>query len=201
MFDQPLRPEQPFEGPLDADAIAATFPASYMVKGMFCSRFAELLGGDFERVAPKLSAAPRGGRYVPFKDYPQSDYTHLVIAAARKRFPDRSVREAVRCTARDDLATFAASMFGKIVLALAGDARTTLLRTPDAYKRVAPGPRVRADDLDPTCVRVVFEEHRGIAEYLVGQLEGVVLSFGHRPTVVVRQLAETTLAFDVTHRG
>ena len=31
--------------------------------------------------------------------------------------------------------------------------------------------------------------------------EGVVLKFGHRPTVVVRRLAEDTLAFDVTHRG
>jgi uncharacterized protein (TIGR02265 family) len=199
MFDVPLQVQVPLEGSLDIEPIAASFPPSYTVKGMFCTRFTELLGEDFGSVVPTLSSPPRGGRYVPFKDYPQSDYTRLTVAAAAKLFPKRSLREGLRCLARDDLRTFAASMFGKIVLAVAGDARATLLRVPDAYRRVAPGPTVRAEELDASTVRVVFEEHRGIVEYVVGQMEGVVLSFGQEPTVTVRKLEVETLAFDVRH--
>lgn len=200
MFDIPLQVHVPLEGTVDVEPIVASFPPSYTVKGMFCTRFTELLGDDFRAVSSRLSSPPRAGRYVPFKDYPQSDYTLLTVAAAVKLFPKKSLREGLRCVARDDLRTFAASMFGKIVLAVAGDARATLLRVPDAYKHVAPGPRVRAEELDASTVRVLFEQHRGIPEYLVGQMEGVVLAFGHTPTVTVRALPGTTLAFDVRHQ-
>jgi uncharacterized protein (TIGR02265 family) len=200
MFDTKLTPDSPFEGGLDLEAAIATIPITYLVKGMFCSRFTELLGADFQSVAPKLIAAPRAGRYVAFKDYPQADYTRLAAAAALKCFPRLGLREALRCVARDDLATFAASMIGKVVLGLAGDARTTLLRSPDAYSRVAPGAGVESMDLDARTVRVVFTGFRGMPEYTIGQFEGVVMSFGGRPTTVLRDLGSDRLAFDVTHR-
>jgi uncharacterized protein (TIGR02265 family) len=199
MFDTPLTPGSPFEGSADVEAIIATIPRSYVVKGMFCSRFIELLGADYRAVEPQLLAAPRAGRFVPFKDYPQADYMRLSAAAALKRFPRVGLREAVRCLARDDLATFASSMFGKVVLALAGDARSTLLRTPDAYARVAPGAGVTAADIDTSTTRILFAGYRGMPEYTIGQFEGVVLSFGGSPTTVVRDLGGDRLAFDVTH--
>jgi uncharacterized protein (TIGR02265 family) len=200
MFETPLTPDKPFEGSADVEALVAAIPRTYMVKGMFCSRFIEILGADFAAVEPKLIAPPRAGRFVPFKDYPQADYTRLSIAAAHKRFPRLSMREAVRCIARDDLATFAASMIGKVVLGLAGDARTTLLRTPDAYSRVAPGAAVEAADLSERVVRVMFTGYRGMVEYTVGQFEGVVLNYGGKPSIVLRDLGGDRLAFDVTHR-
>lgn len=200
MFDTPLTPDRPFEGAVDIEALIASIPRTYLVKGMFCSRFTEVLGADFETVAAKLISPPRAGRYVPFKDYPQADYTRLALAAAQKRFPRLAVREAVRCIARDDLATFAASMIGKVVLSLAGDARTTLLRSPDAYARVAPGAGVEAAEVDVRTVRVVFTGYRGMPEYTIGQFEGVVLNFGGAPTTVLRDLGGDRLAFDVTHR-
>lgn len=199
MFDLPLTPGSPFEGNVDLEAIVATIPAHYTVKGMFCSRLSETLGADFANVAHTLKAPPRAGRYVPFKDYPQSDYARLSALAAFKRFPRLPQREAVRCVARDDLSTFAASMIGKVVLALAGDARTTLHRTPDAYARVAPGATVEAHDLDDRVTRLVFTGYRGMPEYTIGQLEGVVLSFGAQPKIVLRDLGGDRLAFDVTH--
>ena len=199
MFDVPLQVDVPLEGALDVEAIVASFPPSYTVKGMFCNRFTELLGRDFEGLVANLAMPPRGGRYVPFKNYPQADYTRLSVATAAKLFPERSLREGLRRVARDDFRIFAASMFGKIVLAVAGDARATLLRVPVAYEHVAPGPAVRAEELDAATVRVVFERYHGIVEYLVGQFEGVVLAFGHTPRVIVRKLADATLAFDVRH--
>lgn len=201
MFDTPLTPEALLDGTLDVDAIAASIPPSYIVKGMFCTRLAEVLGAEYGALERALKMPARGGRYVAFKDYPQADYTRLAVAAATKRFPRLSLREAVRRIARDDLATFADSMIGKVALALVGDARGALLRTPDSYARVAPGPVVRAEDLDDRTVRLVFEGYRGIIEYSIGQIEGIVLAYKRPPTVTVRKLATDRLGFDVVHAG
>lgn len=201
MFDTAHDPDQALDGTFDVDALVQTIPSNYSVKGMFFGRFMTILGSDYASFEPKLRAAPRAGRYLPFKDYPQADYSRLVAAAAAKHYPRLPLREAVRCIARDDLATFAGSMLGKVLLSLSGDARTTLQRTPDAYARVAPGAVVRTLDLDPRTSRVVFEGYRGMVEYTLGQLEGVVLSFGRKPSVTPRQLGEDCIAFDVVHGG
>lgn len=201
MFESTLRPDAALDGTLDVDALAAKIPRSYTVKGMFCTRFAELLGADYARVEPTLSAPPRGGRFVPFKDYPQADYTRIVAAAAAKRFPGVGMREAMRRIARDDIGTFSASMFGKIIFTLVGDARTSLLRVPDAYHRIAPGPTVTAEELDRQTVRIQFDDYRGSAEYVLGQLEGIVISFGRAPVVTVHRLGADRLTFDVMHGG
>jgi uncharacterized protein (TIGR02265 family) len=198
-YDISMRPASPLHGTLDLEAIIAAIPASYTVKGMFVTRFADLLGSDYSRVEPLLRQAPRGGRFVPFKDYSQADYTRIVAAAALKLWPELPLPEAVRRAARDDLATFAGSLFGKVVLGWIGDAHATLLHVPEAYSRVAPGPRVSAEDLDARTTRILFQRHRGIVEYMLGQLEGIVLSFGQAPLVTVRRLATDTLAFDVVH--
>jgi len=201
MFDTALRPQAKLDGALDIDALVSRIPQSYTVKGMFCTRFAEMLGGEYARLEPKLLAAPRSGRFVPFKDYPQADYTRIVAAAATKRFPDLPMREAMRRIARDDVGTFASSMFGKIVFTLVGDARASLVRVPDAYHRIAPGPTVSSEELDAHTVRLTFEHYLGSAEYVLGQLEGVVISFGRTPVVTVRARGAETLIFDVVHDG
>lgn len=201
MFGTSLRPGAPLAGTLDVDALTARIPANYTVKGLFCSRFVERLGADYRKLEPQLSAAPRGGRYVPFKDYPQTDYTRIVAATAIKMFPSQPLPEAMRRIARDDFATFSASMFGKVLLSLIGDARSTLHHTPDAYHRIAPGPRVRVEDLDARVTRLTFEGHRGSLEYTLGQLEGIVLAYQRLPTVIVSRMSSDTLAFDVVHGG
>jgi uncharacterized protein (TIGR02265 family) len=187
------------DGPLDHEALIAAFPVSYTVKGMFFSRIIEALGSEWPKLEPQLLAAPRLGRYVPFSDYPQADYLRLFVALAHKRFPRMSPREAVRRVARDDLETFAGSVIGKVVLALAGDARTTLLRVPDAFARVTKGGFVSARELDERTVRLEFESFRGCTEYTLGQIEGIVLHYGSMPTVSSEELAPGHRVFDVTH--
>lgn len=201
MFGTSLRPEASLSGTLDAEALAARIPSSYTVKGLFCGRFVQVLGSDYSKVAPSLAAAPRDGRYLPFKDYPQADYTRIVLAAAAKQFPNKSLPEAVRCIARDDITTFSTSMFGKIVLALIGDVRGTLHRMPEAYQRIAPGPWLEVEDLDSRTTRVTFHRYQGSVEYVLGQLEGVVLAFQRTPTVTVHRVGPEILAFDVVHGG
>ena len=202
MFGTSLRPEASLGGTLDVEALAARIPTSYTVKGLFFSRFVERLGAaDYAKLEPRLAAAARGGRYLPFKDYLQADYTRVVAAAAAKQFPSLPLPEAVRRIAREDFSTFGASMFGKIVLSVIGDARSTLHRAPEAYHRIAPGPRVSVEDIDARITRLTFVGHRGSLEYTLGQLEGIVLAYQRIPTVIVQRVSSDTLAFDVRHGG
>jgi uncharacterized protein (TIGR02265 family) len=200
MYDVSLRPEAALTGSLDLEAIIAAFPPAYTVKGMFCARYAALLGDDYAALAPKLIAPARGANYVAFKDYPQADYTRIVATAAAKVFPKLPLTEAVRRVARDDFQTFGTSVFGRVLMTLVGDPHTALKHLPDAYARVAPGPNVWTEDLDSRTIRLVFRRHRGIAEYMLGQLEGIVMTFNRAPIVTVRRIEPETLAFDVVYR-
>jgi uncharacterized protein (TIGR02265 family) len=199
MYYLSLRPEAALTGSLDLEAIVAAFPPTYTVKGMFCARYAALLSDEYAPLSTKLISPARGARYVAFKDYPQADYTRIVAAAANKVFPNLPLTEAVRRVARDDFQTFGTSVFGKVLMTLVGDPHTALKHLPDAYARVAPGPNVWTEDIDARTIRLVFRRHRGIAEYVLGQLEGIVMTFDRHPIVTVRQLEPETLAFDVIY--
>jgi uncharacterized protein (TIGR02265 family) len=199
MYDVSLRPEAGLTGSFDLEAIIASFPSTYTVKGMFCSRYAALLDDDYASLRQHLIQPARDGRYVAFKDYPQADYTRIVAAAAAKVFPNLPLSEAVRRLARDDIHTFSTSVFGKVLMTLVGDPATALRHLPDAYVRVAPGPNVWTEELDVRSMRLVFRRHRGIVEYMLGQLEGIVMSFNRVPLVTVRRLEPETVAFDVVH--
>lgn len=199
MFDVPLRPSTKLTGGIDLEALVAVFPDHYFVKGMFCNRLVDVLGEDFEALRPHLIAPPRGERYLPFKDYPQADYTRIVVATAAKEFPGLDLAEASRRVAREDFATFATSTLGKITLSLVGDPHTALLRMPEAYVLVAPGPELSTEERDARTVRLTFVRHHGAVEYMLGQLEGIVMAYGKSPCTTIRRASQFKLIFDVEH--
>ncbi len=187
------------EGTVDVEALVASIPANYTVKGMFCARFVEALASEYRQVEPLLVAAPRLGRYLPFHSYPQADYQRLCLATAAKRFPRIGTREAVRRVARDDLQTFASSIIGKVVLALVADVRSTLLRLPDAYARVTVGGYATAEELDAQTLRIEFHGYHGMVDYTLGQMEGVVLHYGGVSNITCNEVEPNHIVFDVVH--
>jgi uncharacterized protein (TIGR02265 family) len=137
---------------------------------------------------------------VAFADYPQSDYERVAAEVARKLHPAQGLREAVRRLARDDFDVFASSTFGRVLLAVVGDAPTALLKVPYVYSKVAPGEwQIRAEALDGATVRLDFVPNFGTWEYQVGQIEGIVVAFGGSPTLTVELLPEHHLRIDVRH--
>jgi uncharacterized protein (TIGR02265 family) len=122
-----------------------------------------------------------------------------VVAAALKRFPDLPLSEATRRVARDDFKTFAGSTWGKIALTLVGDPRGALLRMPEAFARAAPGPELRVEVCAQRTVRMILVRYRGLVEYMLGQLEGIVMMYERTPTIVVHQADRDLLSFDVDH--
>jgi uncharacterized protein (TIGR02265 family) len=199
VFDIPLKPSILVTGSFDLEAVVARYPRHYVVKGMFCNRFVDLLGDDFAALLPQLISPPRGGRYLVFNDYPAADYTRIAVASAAKLYPGVDLCEATRRVAREDFGTFASSTWGKIALTLVGDPHTALMHMPDAFARVAPGPELRAEERDANTVRMSLRRYRGLIEYMLGQFEGVVLAFGRTPTITVRRVGAEDFSFDVDH--
>jgi uncharacterized protein (TIGR02265 family) len=192
--------DDPLPGGIDVEAVARQMPRSFLAKGMFFARIAAQLKEEFAALEPGLDAAPRLGRYLPFSDYPLSDYVRVSAAAAQKTYPKLPLREALRRLGRDDFGVFAGSTFGKVLLAAVGDARSVLLRTPIIYEKMAPGDwKVVAEELDADTVRLTFGPMYGGWEYQLGQLEGVVLSYGGSPRTTVTERPGRTVLFDIRH--
>jgi uncharacterized protein (TIGR02265 family) len=199
VFDVPLKPSTNLTGSIDVEALLAGYPADYLVKGMFCNRFVDVLGADFEALQPRLIAPPRGGRYLPFRDYPQADYSRIAFAAAAKQFPQLDLAEATRRAARDDFGTFASSTMGKIMLALVGDTHSALLRMPEAFALIATGAELRTEERGAHSVRMILVRYVASVEYMLGQLEGIVMSYQRSPVTTIHRLDRATLTFDVEH--
>lgn len=80
-----------------------------------------------------------------------------------------------------------------------GDPRTALLRVPEAYVLVAPGPELKSEERDAGTVRMTFMRFYGAVEYMLGQLVGIVISYGNSPVITIQRPTQTTLIFDVHH--
>jgi uncharacterized protein (TIGR02265 family) len=195
-----VTPDEKLKGTIDFETVARGIPKSHLVKGVFFARLVSSLGPAFEQLIPSLDGAPRLGRYVPFSDYPQSDYVRVSAAAAHKLHPTLPLREALRRLGRDDLAVFASTTFGKVLLSAVGDARTVLMKTPYIYEKMAPGDFVMTvEDIDRSHVRLEIAPMYGIWEYQLGQMEGVVLNFRQPPLTTVVELPGRKVRFDVRH--
>ncbi len=168
-------------GDVDAEERFARFPPGFTLKGMFFSRMMDIGGRHAKAALDALSAPPRLGRYLPFSDYPQVDYSRLAHAVSVGLFPDAPVPEAMRRLARLDHATFASSTVGKVSLALASDAGRALLMLPKAFGAVMRGGEVRAAQVEREVFRIDFREFYGWVDcYPIGTVEGMVQRFDRR---------------------
>jgi uncharacterized protein (TIGR02265 family) len=189
---------QPLSGELDAEAIAGAIPKSFVVKGMFFLRHVSQLGADFEKVIPLLETPPRFGKYVPFSDYQQSDYMRVITAVARKHYARLGLREGMRRLGRDDFNVFGESTFGRVILAVVGDAKAALLKTPGIYMKMAPGDwTATGEEVDENTIRIEFCPTYGSWEYQLGQLEGVALKYGVEPTTTVTEIPGPGVRYDL----
>jgi len=168
-------------GGVDAEARFERFPRHYTIKGMFFTRVLATLGDGIDGVRAQLVEEPR--RYLPFRDYPQVDYSRLCYAAAIRSWPAQPVPEAMRRLARLDFEQFAGSRVGRVTLALAGDLPGSLRKLPDMYRMSIKGGAVSAK-LEEDGIRVDFEDFHGWADcYALGTLEGIVQHYGKTPRI------------------
>ncbi|NOY90621.1 MAG: DUF2378 family protein [Deltaproteobacteria bacterium] len=173
----------PLTGSVDGEERFSHFPRHYTIKGMYFSRVLKTLGDGLQSVEGKLLEPPRMGRYLPFRDYPQLDYSRLCLAAATRSWPVQPVPEAMRRLARLDFQQFAGSRVGRVTLALTGDLKSSLSKLPDMYRMSIKGGRVVVREEDDG-LRVDFEDFYGWPDcYALGTLEGMVQHYGKQPRI------------------
>jgi uncharacterized protein (TIGR02265 family) len=174
--------ESPLEDDEDWEAVLPLIGRGHRIRGMFISPIADVLdSASLKAVIATLDEPPRAGVFVPFLSYSRRDYLRIVLAAAALGPPALSRAERIRHIAFNDFATFSASLLGQAVRASVGTARAALLRTPQVYSTVAP-----ADD-GSVCggsvgddVELVFTGYPIFWPYHLGQIEGMVATFGER---------------------
>jgi uncharacterized protein (TIGR02265 family) len=180
-----------------AERLLSLHPRSYQVKGLFFTRYLELLGSEFERIRPQLEAPPRFGRYLPFSDYPQIDLMRVVYAVASKHHPRLALAEAIRRVARDDFGSFAESRFGRIALNFTHDIKAVLLRFPDLERVMSLGPVVPRDG-GGNCVLLEWRNRvDAVTGYMVGVCEGLLLSQHKQSSIHVKILTDQDADYEV----
>lgn len=153
------------------------------MKGMFFSRMLELGPPNLlERLGKELRARPALGRYLPFSDYPQVDYSRLAYHIAITREQRVDPVEAMRRLARVDIGTFASSKVGMVLFALIGDdVMGALSKLPDMYRMSLQGGRVTAKLSAPDVVELEYSDFYGWLDcYPVGHIEALVGHFSRR---------------------
>lgn len=115
-----------FSGDLQLTERLNEMPPDARVKGMF-------IKGIIERAAA-AGVELEHKRYVPFKDYPATEYLELLAAGAEAVHPNVPPLEGLRRLGHTVYGTFLSSTIGRVTMAVAGrDMRTAVSMVPRAY--------------------------------------------------------------------
>lgn len=192
-----VTPEAVLDDTMSFDERLARTPAEYTIKGLFFRSAVEALGPEVVLCEPQLSAPPPLGGYSAIADYSQRDHAVLAAAAARKLYPQLSLREGLRRMERGAAHEFAESSVGRVIVRFASSPTSAFQLLPRIFTHVQKGGvmqvRLRQNGV---CV-----ECREFAPWLdcsvIGALEGVVVLFGKRPTVDVKLISAFDADYDI----
>jgi uncharacterized protein (TIGR02265 family) len=191
-FDEPIRVA------FDADERIARAPAEAQLKGMFFLRLTSMLREEWPRLVPTLSGPPRLGSYLPFSNYPFSDYLRLSLAAAKKQYPREPIAQALRLLERDSVKPFAESTVGKVTLRMVPDLASAMLKIPDVQKMVFGVGRIVANATGPRSVRVEFA---GVPSWLdcaaLGNFEGAASMYGEKTVIDVDVKSPSDAVYEI----
>jgi uncharacterized protein (TIGR02265 family) len=172
--------EPDWTAPLEVAEYVARCTEAHRLKGLFVQSVVD--------IAHRAGQAPgRARRYLPFKEYPCSEYIQVAEECARLVWPRHPVRQALREFGREAFPTFRSTMIGKVLLAASGDDLVNVFRV---------APRVYEVSITPGSVRSSVEQGRALLElrdiptfadsFHVGALEGVLETYHARGSVRVR---------------
>ena len=188
----------PFRGDVDLERLVLAVPEGHTIKGTFVASNAAIIAGDWERVAPSLTAPPRGGKYLVFSDYPLTDFLRVSDAAARKKFPGVATRESHRLLARSTFEVFAGTTLGKVTLSLVSGPASLLQKYGEMFNRMLNGPRLAFTRVDDTTAILEYTAYYSTREAIFGVIEGAVMACHFDPTVKVENKGDGRYVATVT---
>ncbi len=120
--------DPPWDAPLDAARIVSSIPADAKISGMF---FVALVAGAKTRGLALPSARER---YVHFNFYPVAELARLLVEAAERFYPGRSLRHALRSLGRAAPDALLSSTLGKVTLGSTEGVHAAVAAMANAYE-------------------------------------------------------------------
>lgn len=165
--------DPPWQRPLDPAAVLAAVPGDATIAGMF---FLAMLEGAKRRGVGLGAARPR---YLRFGFYPLAEFVPLLVEAAQKFHPQRSLREALRQIGQVAPAAFSNSVLGKVTLGASEGVHAAVSAIASTYAINVPGSRC---DVLETSQRSTILALRNVHHFLdshhVGVFEGTLRHAG-----------------------
>jgi uncharacterized protein (TIGR02265 family) len=180
----------PFRGDVDIERLASSVPSGYTIKGVFVAPNATLIGTEWSRIEPTLSAPPRNGKYLAFSDYPLVDFLRTSDVAARRKYAGVGTCEAHRRLARATFETFSQSTLGKVALSLVAGPASLLAKYGEMYNRMLTGQRLEVTVVDKCTVDLEYTNYYMTREAIFGVIEGSILACQLEPKVTVQRTGE-----------
>lgn len=192
------RLDEPLHVRFDVDERLASLSDANKVKGMFFASAMKRLGAGFEAVRPSLAEPPRFGSYIPFANYSQRDYGRVLIATARKAYPDKPLSEGIRLLGRDSFSTFATSRVGRFFVSVSAEPIELLEKIPSVLSAIANNLQVTFERPGDNHAVIRAKGNSGWSDctYL-GILEGLLLHYGKEPLIEVEVSEDLAASFDL----
>jgi uncharacterized protein (TIGR02265 family) len=179
--------EPPWHRPLDPQAVLNAVPASATIAGMF---FLAALEGARRR---GTSLTPRRERYLRFGFYPLAEFIPLLVEAAGKFYPARSLRDALRLIGQAGPAAFSNSVLGKVTLGAAEGVHEAISAIAGTYAINVPGSRCDILQTSPrSAVLGLRNVHHFLDSHHVGVFEGTLQYAGVSGRVKIASQSETS---------
>ncbi len=161
--------------------LIARVPPRATVKGMFIKGFLESLD---RRGIPR----PTQDRFVAFRDYPLTLFMKLLVDKTQELWPDQAPKESLRTLGRFAFPTFAESMVGRVIFAVAGTDWVQALKLTDkAYRNSLSPATTRLTDVTEHSAVLEFRDVWNFADcYQVGVFEGAMSYYNVKGSVGLR---------------
>jgi uncharacterized protein (TIGR02265 family) len=170
--------DPPWNAALDVERALSAIPGDAKISGMF---FAALVGGARTRNVVLPSARDR---YVPFTFYPVTDLARLLVEAARRFYPDRPLRLALRSLGKAAPDAFLSSTLGKVTLGSTEGVHAAVAAMANAYELNLRPSHVSMTATGPTWAVVRLERvPYFIDSHHVGTFEGTLRFAGVKGSV------------------
>lgn len=162
-------------------ALIARVPKHATVKGMFIKGFLESL--DREGIA-----RPTQDRFIAFRDYPLTLFMSLLLGKTQDLWPDRSPRESLKEFGRFAFPTFAESMVGRVIFAVAGnDWKHALTLTDKAYSHSLKPATTKLVEVTEKSATLEFRDVWNFCDcYQIGVFEGAMAHYKVNGSVTLR---------------
>lgn len=179
--------DPPWSRPLDPMAVLNAVPASSTIAGMF---FLAALEGAKRR---GVTLTPTRDRYLRFGFYPLAEFAPLLVEAAKKFYPERSLREGLRAIGHVAPIAFSSSVLGKVTLGAAEGVHAAIAAIASTYAINVPGSRCDIlETSERSAILALRDVHHFLDSHHVGVFEGTLKYAGVAGRVKIASQSATS---------